>query len=222
MGRWRVEDVMTTEVVTVREDTAYRDIVEVLASTGTSAVPVLDSDRHVVGIVSEADLLPRIEYAGEDAAVIAPLLQRRHRGESAALATGEIARELMTSPAVTIEPQASLVEAVRVMEQHHVKRLPVVNPDNSLVGIVSRRDLLRVHLRTDDEIRASVLDQLYTWFRTAPPAVDVEVRRGVVFLSGELDRSRQVPLAIHLTRHVDGVIDVVDKLSYRIDDTRPA
>jgi osmotically-inducible protein OsmY len=81
---------------------------------------------------------------------------------------------------------------------------------------------LRVHLRTDDEIRASVLDQLYTWFRTAPPAVDVEVRRGVVFLSGELDRSRQVPLAIHLTRHVDGVIDVVDKLSYRIDDTRPA
>lgn len=222
MGRWRVRDVMTTDVVAVREDTTYRDIVELLAGTGTSALPVLDPHDHVVGVVSEADLLPRVQYAGEDAAAVATLLQRRHRDATAAKATADTARDLMTAPAVTIEPQASLAEAVRTMERHHVRRLPVVDPDHALVGIVSRRDLLRVHLRTDDEIRASVLDELHTWFRTGPPEVEVEVHRGVVTLSGGLDRRRQVPVAVQVTRHIDGVIEVLDKLSYRVDDTRPA
>lgn len=220
MGHWQVQDVMTTEVVAVREDTTYRDIVDLLTDTGVSALPVLDPHRHVVGVVSEADLLPRVEFGGENAAAIATLMQRRFRADSAAKATGDVARDLMTTPAITIQPQASLVQAVRVMELHHVKRLPVVNPDKTLVGIVSRRDVLRVHLRTDEEIRTSVLDQLHTWFCVAPPEVDAEVHRGIVSLSGELEGRGQVRLAIHLIRHIDGVIDVVDKLGYRIDDIR--
>jgi osmotically-inducible protein OsmY len=109
------------------------------------------------------------------------------------------------------------------MADEHVKRLPVVDSRDTLVGIVSRRDLLRIHLRADDDIREAVTEEvLWQWFRVRPPQVVVEVQDGVVTLSGELERKRQVSLAVHVTRAVDGVVDVVNRLACRIDDTYPA
>ena len=125
----------------------------------------------------------------------------------------------MTSPAVTIEPQASVAEAARRMERERVKRLPVVDTVNTLVGIVSRRDLLRIYRRADDDIRAEALDHVFReWFQAGPPDVSVNVHEGVVTLSGVLERRRQVELAARLAHAIDGVMDVENRLAYRIDD----
>jgi len=215
MGRARVRDVMTSEVVSVGEGVTFRQIVALLSEYRISAVPVVDDRRRVLGVVSEADLTHQmIRDAGQ---------QAPHRGcqpHSASWSQeGIVAADLMTSPAVTIETEASLAAAARLMEQRAVKRLPVLDRDGVLIGIVSRRDLLRVHLRSDEEIRRAVEKQvLWEWFQVTEPYVRASVRDGVVTLIGELPRRRQTALAAQLTRSVDGVVDVVNRLTYRADD----
>lgn len=215
MGRARVRDVMTSEVVSVGEGVTFQQIVALLSEYRISAVPVVDDRRRVLGVVSEADLTHQmIQDAGQHAP---------HRGCQPRAASwsqeGMVAAELMTSPAVIIEAEASLAAAARLMEQRAVKRLPVLDRDGVLIGIVSRRDLLRVHLRSDEEIRRAVEKQvLWEWFQVTEPYVRASVRDGVVTLIGELPRRRQTALAAHLTRSVDGVVDVVNRLTYRADD----
>jgi CBS-domain-containing membrane protein len=223
MGRARVRDVMTSEVVSVGEGVTYRQVVALLSGYRISAVPVVDERRRVLGVVSEADLTHQMI---QDAGPQAP-----HRGCQPHAVSwsqdGTVAADLMTSPAVTIEAEASLAAAARLMEQRAVKRLPVVDRDGVLIGIVSRRDLLRVHQRCDEEIRRAVEKQvLWEWFQVTEPYVRASVRDGVVTLIGELPRRRQTALAAHLTRSVDGVVEVVNRLTYRTDDapfapTRP-
>jgi CBS domain-containing protein len=149
---------MTDTVVAVRERANFKEIVDALVGYGVSGVPVLDADDRVVGVVSEADLMPKLEFAGDTAA------GDTAAGDTAAgdIAAGDIAAELMSSPAITIGPDASIVEAARLMEAESVKRLPVVGEEGRLAGIVTRRDLLRVYLRPDPAIgedrRADVED----------------------------------------------------------------
>ena len=217
MGRARVRDVMTSEVVSVGEDVTYRQIVALLSGHRISAVPVVDDRRRVLGVVSEADLTRRMIQAADGPEHPAPLAYRPREATWSSEAT--VAGDLMTSPAVTIEADASLAAAARLMQERAVKRLPVVDPDAVLIGIVSRRDLLRVHLRSDEEIRRAVEDQvLWEWFRVTEPYVRASVRDGVVTLIGELPRRRQAALAAHLTRSVDGVVEVVNRLTYQTDD----
>lgn len=151
-----VRDALTERVVTVRPDAGYEEIVDVLAEHRVSAVPVVDDDGHVLGVVSEADLLAKVELPAD--ATQRRLFERRRRRVARPKAAGETARELMTSPAITIEPTASVLDAARLMEAALIKRLPVVDRDGVLVGIVSRRDLLRVFLRPADAIRDDPAD----------------------------------------------------------------
>jgi CBS-domain-containing membrane protein len=212
-----VRDVMTRDVITVGEDAAYKTVADLLAVRGISAVPVMDGAGHVVGIASEADLLPKVEFEG--GAEPAPIL-RRHR-KAYERATGTTAGEVMTSPAVTVGPDASVVEAARLMDRARVKRLPVVEPDGQLIGIVSRRDLLSVFLQPDEGIRDEILNDVFRrvlWVQ--PPQVSVEVNDGVVTLAGELEQKSLAEIAVRLCRAVDGVVDVVDHLRYRLDDTK--
>jgi CBS domain-containing protein len=142
--RWhrRVRDVMTTAVVTVDRITPYKEIASLLVKHKVSALPVLMMGRRVAGVVSEADLL-RVEDQRARRARAGGHRARLHwrsRSGPRRLTAGE----LMTSPAITIHPDATIPAAARLMNQHHVKRLPVVGPDGSLIGIVSRRDLLSV------------------------------------------------------------------------------
>ena len=133
------------------------------------------------------------------------------------------AGQLMSRPAVTVRPQDSIVDAARSMARHRVERLPVVDEEDRLIGIVTRRDLLRVFLRPDDEIRAEVIDEVLVrslWLR--PQSVAVTVTDGVVRLEGELDRHSEIPIAVRMAGQVDGVVAVVDRLTYRVDDSRPA
>jgi CBS-domain-containing membrane protein len=218
MSRWKVQDVMTTDVVSVHEDTGFKEIAELLISRGVSAVPVVNDLDYVVGVVSEADLLHKVEFSGEPAA--ARLFERRRQRTARSKAGGDHAGGIMTAPAVTTSADKKVVDAARVMEARQVKRLPVVDGEGRLIGIVSRRDLLKAFQQPDAAIRDEVVEQVLRralWVE--PSQVHVQVHDGVVTLGGQLDRRSTIDVAVALTRAVDGVVDVVDGLTYRYDDT---
>jgi len=214
----KVRDVMTNNVVAVRERAGYKEIVEALIGFGVSALPVLDGDYRVVGVVSEADLLPKAEFAGDQ--LQAPLFERRRRRTARTKAGGDTASELMTSPAVTIGPGASTVRAAQLMADEKVKRLPVVSEHGRLIGVVSRSDLLRTYLRPDAEIGDEVTSDVFgRTMGIRPSEVKVVVVDGIVTLRGRVDRRSTAGIVVKLTRAVTGVVDVVDELTYEYDDT---
>jgi CBS-domain-containing membrane protein len=218
MQRWTVKDVMTDNVVSVTAEAPYKTIVETLAQHGVSAVPVVDDGGKVLGIVSEADLLHKMEFTGLEPHV--HVLERKQRRVALAKASGDIARDVMTSPAVTVSSSASLSAVARMMDHERVKRLAVVDEHGHLVGIVSRRDLLRVYLRDDaaiwDEIREEILRRTL-WID--PETITVAVDRGVVTLAGTADRRSTTQIAARLCESVGGVVEVVDQMAYDYDDT---
>jgi CBS domain-containing protein len=216
MKKWRVDDVMTTAVVTVSRTASYRELVDLLVKHRFSAVPVVDAFQRVTGVVSEADLLRKIEYAGETEP---RLFDGRRRRSDRRKGSGRTAADLMSSPPVTVLSGTSIASAARAMDSEQVKRLPVVDDLGRLVGIVSRSDLLKVHLRPDDEIRADVESGvLRPYLSGETSGVRVEVAEGVVTLTGKVDRWSTTDIADRLVSQVAGVVDVVDKLEFDFDD----
>lgn len=220
MRTWLVNDVMTTGVVTVREDTAYREIVDTLAERQISAVPVVDGNGRVVGLVSEADLLHKIEFGGgEERRIFAS----RRRRTAQAKAHGAVAADLMSAPAVTVKTGTTVTAAAKLMDDGQVKRLPVTDEQGRLTGIVSRADLLRVYLRPDAAIERDVVnDVLRRTLWVEPGKVEAQVRDGVVTLTGSTDRYSTKQLAVKLTHAVAGVVEVVDQLGFDYDDRKLA
>ncbi len=148
----RVAAVMTKAVIVAHEGDSFQDIARALIQNKISALPVVDRDRKVLGVISESDLLVRV--AGDDGSE--PWGQARTHEKVLEKAHGMTAAELMTSPAVTITANVSVAEAARTAATTRVRRLPVVDHDGSLIGIVSRGDFLRVYLRPDVDIRSDV------------------------------------------------------------------
>jgi CBS domain-containing protein len=207
----KVGDVMTRDVVVVRRGTPLKEIARQLTQHRISAMPVLDEEDRLVGLVSEADLLKREWFGLADA--------RRRWRPRRRQATGDSAKDLMSVPVITISPETDVSRAARLMDSRGLKRLVVVDAEHRLVGIVSRADLVRVFLREDDEIRREVVsDVLVRLLWADPELVDVRVDDGVVTLSGRLGQRSQIPVAVRLTRAVDGVVDVVNRLGYTVDD----
>jgi CBS-domain-containing membrane protein len=216
MKLWRVDDVMTRDVVSVREDTPYRDVVELLLERRISAVPVLDESDRVAGLVSEADLLWKV--AAVDAPRPGPVEVRRHRSDRAK-AKGHTAGDVMTAPAVTVTPALSVSAAARKLYEAHVKRLPVVTDDGRLIGIVTRSDLLRVHLRSDANIRHDVFEEVFRGVLTDEAGeLRVETNSGIVKLSGRTHLRSTAAKAIGVAEHIRGVVDVIDEISFDVDD----
>lgn len=216
MKTWTVDDVMTRKVVSVDLGASYRDVVDLLIENRFSAVPVVDAFRHVTGVVSEADLLRKIEYAGEQE----PRLfeGRRRRGERRKALARTVA-DLMSAPPVVVLSGTSIAEAARLLHHEGVKRLPVVDDLGRLVGIVSRGDLLKVHLRPDDEIQADIeTGVLRPYLAEGANSVAVTVTDGVVRITGRVQRSSDVGLVFRLARQVAGVVEASGALSYEIDD----
>ena len=216
--RWarRVSDVMTTSVVTVDRITPYQDIDRLLTENRISGVPVLKIGREVAGVVTEADLLAAEDETNRRARMDSSVGRRRllHKQQPYVSLT---AGTLMTAPAITIGPDATIPAAARLMNTHHIRRLPVVDEHGKLVGIVSRRDLLSVFLRPDADIMhdaRQVLDEIPI---TDPKDVTVKVRHGVITLTGTMqpepgDSHDLIPLALRLIWDIDGVVDVVNRL----------
>jgi CBS domain-containing protein len=210
----KVSDVMTASVVTVDRITPYKEIARLLAEHRISGMPVLKMGREVVGVVTEADLLAaqastarrlHAEAAGRN------WWPRRQRHP--ALTAGE----LMTTPAITIGPHATVPAAARLMNTHHIRRLPVVDDQGRLIGVVSRRDLLSVFLRPDEDIAEDIRNVLDEILQAEPGEAEASVRNGIVTLTGSLDpkagpHGDLIPLAIRLMWGVDGVVDITDKL----------
>ncbi|MEU8617835.1 CBS domain-containing protein [Streptomyces sp. NPDC048623] len=211
-----VFEVMTHDVVTVAPATLFKEIARLLAEHDVSAVPVVDEDRRLLGVVSEADLLrataelPDLE--GRSAGVRLLSLER-------GLPDAETASDLMSSPAVVARPGWNLVETARTMHRKNVKRLPVIDETGRLVGIISRTDLLRPFLRGDsailDEIEHDVLDRT---LRLAPGTIRATVTDGVVTLAGRVDERADIPVIVRLCRSVDGVVALHESIEYAYDN----
>jgi CBS domain-containing protein len=215
MKNWTVDDVMTTAVVTVGPTAPYRVLVDVLIGHRFSAVPVVDDFQRVTGVVSEADLLRKIEYAGHEEPRMFD--GRRRRGERTK-ATAGTAENLMTAPPVVALSGTSIAAAARLMDSEGVKRLPVVDDLGRLIGIVSRGDLLKVHLRPDDDIREDVEDGILRNGTVESGAIRIGVVDGVVTMTGTVDRWSTKDMAVRLVRQIGGVAEVVDDLEYEYDD----
>ena len=217
----RVSDLMTTNVLTIGPDASIRDVAQVLTEHRISGLPVCGIEGHVLGVVSEGDILykehdPRESRPGRPLGWLIKGIPPLDLYEKAAATT---AGEAMSSPALTIAPYESVSAAAQLMTEHGVNRLPVVQ-DGRLVGIVTRTDLVRAFARTDEEIEAEIRrDVLARTMWVEQGRVEVEVRRGAVTLSGALDRRSDVELLERLVRRVPGVVAVASSVEWRADDT---
>jgi predicted transcriptional regulator len=213
-----VSDVMTHTVAAVGRKAAFKEIVRLMQDWKVSALPVVEGEGRVVGVVSEADLLPKEEFRDSDPDRYTQL----RRLSDLAKAGAVTAEELMTSPALTVHPDATLAQAARTMARAKVKRLPVVDSVGLLEGIVSRADLLKVFLRADEEITEEIRREVVSYlFPTPDSNMRVDVRDGVAKLVGRVRDTSLVPVAARLVRAVEGVVDVDFDLTRRGEPALP-
>jgi CBS domain-containing protein len=211
-----VSDVMTRDVAVVGREAAFKKIVRTMQDRKVSALPVVDGGRRVLGVVSEADLLPKEEFRDSDPDRYTQLRRLSDLAKAGSVTAGE----LMTSPALTVGPGETLAQAARTMAHARVKRLPVVDDTGLLVGVVSRADLLKVFLRDDGNIAEEVRREVVAYLFPAPEsAVRVEVREGVVTLRGRVRDTSLVPVAARLVRAVEGVVDIGFELDGPVPST---
>ncbi|KND28627.1 CBS domain-containing protein [Streptomyces acidiscabies] len=205
-GPYTVSDVMTHTVVAVGRETLFKDVVTLMERWKVAAVPVLEGDGRVIGVVSEADLLPKEEFRESDPDRAVQQERLADLAKAGALTAGES----MSTPAVTVHADATLPEAARIMARRRVKRLYVIDAEGYLEGVVSRADLLKVFLREDTELADEVR-------RTVAPVtgarIGVEVTDGVVTLTGSVDGGTSADTAERLARTVEGVVAVRCRLA---------
>jgi CBS domain-containing protein len=219
-GGSRVDELMTTPVVTVRPETPLKTAAALLVERGISGVPVVRGDE-VVGVLSEADIVAVERGPATDGR---SALARLLAGDGVELAHAVAARtagEAMSSPAVMIAWWQPASAAATLMTDKGVKRLPVVR-DGKLVGILSRRDLVRAFARPDTEIRRDIRDSVIVgslWL--VPTDVSVEVRGGEVTLTGAVDRALDAELLVRQVERVPGVVSVSSSVSAREENSEP-
>jgi CBS domain-containing protein len=183
----QVQDVMTSPAITVGADASLHEVAETLAAKHISGLPVVEAGGALVGVISEADIIAKQGHDPSDA---------------------RTAREAMTSPARSIEPQGQVAEAARVMLAEGVNRLPVVR-DGELVGIVTRADLVRAFLRSDGEIREEIRESVaLRWHGIDPNGLTVRVEEGAVEVEGHLAVDGDAELVQQVIRRIPGVVSV--------------
>lgn len=207
----RVREVMTASAATVLVDMPFLDLVRTLSHDHLGAVPVADTDGHVVGVVSESDLLAKaaVESASESPGPIRRIREHRlyDKGQ------GETAGTLMTAPAITVLPGTPVAEAAWVAASSRLKRLPVTDHEGRLVGTVTRMDLLAALVRDDARIREEVCSRIIEQeLGIAPGVVEVHVDDGVVALKGRLPLASIAELFQKIWE-IEDVVGIVDDLT---------
>jgi CBS domain-containing protein len=209
----RVIDVMMTSVVGVRADAPFKQIAAQLSGQNLSALPVLDADDTVIGVVSEADLLPKEALEAGYEGHRGPLSGLRHGAEELK-AAGLTAADVMTRPPITLGPFDLVSHAAHLMYDHNVSCLPVVDRGR-LAGVITRADVLRVFSRPDADIRHEILGKLIPGeYFAGPDAFTVTVNNGVVTLEGRPENADVGHGVVAAVRHMEGVVAVHDRLSY--------
>ena len=213
----KVRDVMTTRVVTVRENATFKDMAALLTEYRVSAFPVLDDKGKVIGVVSEADLLSKealVADMGSQAAWLGRIAGSPYHDEFAK-AAAITATDLMTKPPVVVTPDEPVTSAARLMYHGRVKRLPVVGEKGQLIGIVSRADVLSVYRRPDEEIRQEIIKNvIMNEFFADPDRFVVAVKDGIVTLEGYPESAARGRDIVIESWHVEGIVSVRDRLTY--------
>ena len=210
-----VSEVMTRDVITVGPDTSFKEAVRRLEANRVSGLPVVDGYGKLVGVVSEADLLNKAEKREPDAYVLESRRHRLDRSRASALTVAAA----MSPDVVTVRPEAPIAMAAREMHARGFKRLPVVDGSGRLVGIVSRGDLLKVFLRTDEELSHEVreiLDQAE--HRFGATGLSETVCDGIVELAGALRSKNQVDATLRAVAGVDGVVGIQSRITHDSDE----
>lgn len=213
----KIEDVMTREPKAVSEGTSLKDVARVLAESGISGLPVTDDSGFVVGVVSEADIIGKEAGAEHGRSLLGRLL---HGGEQPKL-DARTAGEAMTAPALTIAADREVAEAARTMTERSVNRLPVVDEDGKLVGIVTRADLVRAFLRSDAEIERELREDVVAhklWID--PSNLQITVENGEVALRGKVDSKADAELLEYFATRVPGVVSVHSTLRWEMDEPK--
>jgi CBS domain-containing protein len=210
---------MTSRVHVANAYTPFKVLVRLIEENRISALPIVDQHGMPIGVVSESDLLLKERRAELESK--AGLLRMWRRRQEMDKAEGVVASDLMSSPAITVGLAATITEAARLMQQRNIRRLVVVDARGRIAGIVSRSDLLQVFLRTDEDLREEVESRIIpAVVPTDAATIQVAVESNVITLSGEVDRRSDAEVLTRLARDVDGVVDVVNMLTFRWDDIR--
>jgi CBS domain-containing protein len=215
----RIEEVMTTDVATIGPEATLKDAARLLIGRRISGMPVVDADGHVLGVVSEGDLLFKQRGASErNGGILASLL---HRGDDPELAKldARLVEEAMTSPAITIDAGWSLATAADRMLSNGINRLPVMS-QGRLVGIVSRADIVRAFARSDAEVERDVLEQvtLYRALWNEGPNIEAHLVDGTVTLTGETRLRSEAEILPRVLARIPGVVEVSSQLRWSEDD----
>jgi CBS-domain-containing membrane protein len=212
---------MTSRVHVASPLAPFKYLVRMIEENRVSAIPIVDQQGIPIGIVSESDLL--LKERRSELQSSEDLLHLQKRRQERAKAGGTVASDVMTSPAITVASDTSLSQAARLMQERNIRRLVVVDDRGRIAGIVSRSDLLQVFLRSDEELRDEIAGTLIpALLMSSPECVGVDVSWNMVTLSGDVDRKSDAEILTRLTRELDGVVGVVDQLSYKWDDSAGA
>lgn len=194
----RVKEIMTSPAIYIHADASPKEAISLLREHDIGALPVVDDDQELVGIISEPDLI-KLGTEADPLRHMAPV-PLRYPARPA-----ETVGDIMTKKVFTIDEDEDAATAARLMLEHDVRQLPVVAAGR-LVGVVARRDLIKVLARTDEQIR-SELEEIFSVENAFLCACSVEVSEGRVLLRGALDENDR-KLAEIVARSVPGVIDV--------------
>ncbi len=210
-----VKDVMSMMAVAAQEDATLTDLVDAMRRFEVGALTVIDADGHPVGVVSEDDLLLKETASSRGES----LFESRRRRREHRKAAGATAREMMTSPAITVTEATSVREAAHLMHKNRVKQLPVINAETGrIAGIVHQRDLLKIFSRPAEDIEREIAE-IFERLDLAPEGLTVGIEAGVVTLAGRIGRRSQLGHVVSAVRAVDGVLGVrADGLTFITDD----
>ncbi|HEU6443778.1 MAG TPA: CBS domain-containing protein [Gaiellaceae bacterium] len=206
----KVRELMYKDVIAVAPETTLKEVASLLVEHRISGVPVVDESRRVLGVVSEADIVLQEQATRPGSRLLDWLLGGGmfDRGKLAA----RTAEEAMSSPPITIGAEKEVFQAARLMTEQEIKRLPVVDAEGTLVGIVTRSDLVRAFARPDDELAREIEDLMHRTLLIVDEDVQIDVREGAVHLAGELERRSDAELLSRIAARIPGVVSVESTL----------
>jgi CBS domain-containing protein len=217
----KVEELMSRDVATVAPGASLKEVARALSERGVSGVPVVDEDGHVLGVVSEADILARERGAARERFDLLSWLSEWSDADARAKLGARTAGEAMSAPAVTIRAAEPVSKAAAILVDRGVNRLPVVDDDGRLVGIVSRADLVRAFARDDEDVAREIRRDVLGRVLSVPAgSVEVEVENGRVVLTGRVETRDVAELARSLSERVLGVVEVESRLGWNREEPR--